>query len=650
MQVVSDVETDAVEYPKRWWLVGGLNLKTGERYQFENLDTDPVAKKAAAEWYRQCTMIVGHNFLQYDAKWLNLFYNQRVVDPAKVIDTIVISRLIDYDMPIPKGGDSPHSLKSWGIRLNCHKGDFHDFTKLTDEMREYWHGDLDTTEKLFWHLRRYMIDPEWKKAIRCEHDLTTEMVRTSIQGFHFNKPLAQELLDEVTADMDVLETAIRSDFPPKLVEDRRIQYRTKADGTEFATVQKARAGADMVKVDGDEMIIYNYQEFNPGSPKQRIEVLHEAGWKPYEKTKTHMKFARAKIGDMWGKQKLTEDLYNAKKENFETYGWAVNEDNLDTLPDDAPDGAKALAEWLTLEGRRSSLAEWIGQVKDDNRIHGSIISIGAWTGRCAHKNPNTANISSVFHGEAKTPVQMVKSRYDHRLRECWDVPQGSWLVGCDADGIQLRVLADYLWRYFDATEYADAIISGKKEDETDIHNVNKRALGLNSATRDDAKTFIYSWLLGAGVGKTASILRITTSQASLVRKNFEESIDGLAPLKRKLIPYIAKQGWFTGYDGRKVVVPSQHKTLAGILQSGESVLMKHCLLRWTQEARNEGINFKLVGFIHDEYQTEVIGPRQDAERLMEIQKAAFLKTGEELGFMIPTPGDARIGHNWKETH
>ena len=135
-----------------------------------------------------------------------------------------------------------------------------------------------------------------------------------------------------------------------------------------------------------------------------------------------------------------------------------------------------------------------------------------------------------------------------------------------------------------------------------------------------------------------------------MRKNFEESIDGLAPLKRKLVPYIAKQGWFTGYDGRKVVVPSEPKTLAGVLQSGESILMKHCMLRWMKDVRAEGIRFKLAGFIHDEYQTEVIGTREEAERVAEIQKAAFLKTGEELGFLIPTPGDARVGRNWRQTH
>jgi DNA polymerase I-like protein with 3'-5' exonuclease and polymerase domains len=309
-----------------------------------------------------------------------------------------------------------------------------------------------------------------------------------------------------------------------------------------------------------------------------------------------------------------------------------------------------LAKWLTLEGRRSSLVEWLGQVGEDGRIHGTINNIGAWTGRCAHKAPNTANIPSAFHGEPKTAVEEVKKNYDSHLRACWTTPSGSWLVGTDADGIQLRVLADYLWRYFDADQYAQAIMQGKKEDETDIHNVNKRALGLNHATRDMAKTFIYAWLLGAGVAKTAQILKVNQRQASQARDNFVKSIDGLAQLKNKLIPAVGEQGYFTGYDGRKVIIPSEHKALAGILQSAESVLMKHTLLRWTSEARKQGINFKLVGFIHDEYQTEVIGTKEEAEALGKLQADCMLEVGQELGFKIPTPGSYDVGKNWLDTH
>ena len=166
---------------------------------------------------------------------------------------------------------------------------------------------------------------------------------------------------------------------------------------------------------------------------------------------------------------MDQAFYSEKKDDVERYGYTVSEDNLATLPDTASRGAKSLAQWLTLEGRRSSLVEWINQVCDDSRIHGTINNIGAWTGRCAHNNPNTANIASPFHGEPKNAVEIIKAKYDHQLRKCWTVPKGSYLVGCDADGIQLRVLADYMWRHFDADMYAKAIMEGKKENETDIH-------------------------------------------------------------------------------------------------------------------------------------------------------------------------------------
>ena len=133
-------------------------------------------------------------------------------------------------------------------------------------------------------------------------------------------------------------------------------------------------------------------------------------------------------------------------------------------------------------------------------------------------------------------------------------------------------------------------------------------------------------------------------------KRFEQSINGLAPLKRRMVPYIADKGYFTGYDGRKVKVPSEHKTLAGILQSGESVLMKHTLLNFHAKARAEGINFKMTAFVHDEMQVEVIGTREEAEHLGQIIATTMTETGEQLGFRIPTPGSYDIGANWYETH
>lgn len=650
--VVSDIETNGLEGSDKLWLCGGKDLTTGEIHKFENCHEDPVAKAAAIKWYESADLIIGHNFIQFDAVMLNKLLKPRLIDPKKVIDTLIVSRLVDYDIDIPKGAKSPHSLQAWGMRMGKHKGDYHDFSQFTDEMVEYWYQDIEVTSALYERFHDTIWNPDWSLSLRTEHNLQIELVRTQYYGFYFDKVKAEFLLNSVQQKMKTLEDQFQIDFPPKMEEVNRIQYRLKKDGTEMATVTKAKERYAMTTLDGDELVCHDWIEFKPGSSRDRIDVLWDAGWTPVDRTKTAIAFSRLKVGDPYGKKVKSMDkaFYNEKKADLDRYGFTVSEANLGTLPEDAPTGAKALAQWLTLEGRRSSLVEWINQVGDDNRIHGRIQHIGAWTGRCAHKDPNTANISSPFHGDAKTAVDEVKKQYDVHLRACWTVPSGSWLVGTDADGIQLRVLADYLWRHFDADQYAQAIMTGKKEDETDIHNLNKNALAVPHGTRDMAKTFIYAWLLGAGVAKTAQILKVNQKEAQDARTRFEMSIDGLYNLKNRLIPYVAEQGYFTGYDGRKVVVPNQHKTLAGILQNGESCLMKHTLLRWHDVARKEGINFKMVGFIHDEYQVEVIGTKEEAERLGQIQAQCMLDVGQELGFKIPTPGSYDIGKNWAETH
>jgi len=210
-----------------------------------------------------------------------------------------------------------------------------------------------------------------------------------------------------------------------------------------------------------------------------------------------------------------------KTKHYNRYGWTVDETNLATLPDSAPPAAKDLVKWMTLDGRRKSLEEWLGCVnREDSKIHGKFWHIGAWTHRMAHSNPNQANIASVYnlgkyhpkkdgsyyvvdghtftdYGEAYhfglgkltkekslSPVDEVKALYDSDLRACW-TSGGDWQVGTDAAGIQLRILAHYM----KSDEYAKAIVSGRKEDETDIHNLNRKALGPICKSRDVAKTF-----------------------------------------------------------------------------------------------------------------------------------------------------------------
>ena len=70
-------------------------------------------------------------------------------------------------------------------------------------------------------------------------------------------------------------------------------------------------------------------------------------------------------------------------------------------------------------------------------------------------------------------------------------------VGADASGLELRMLAHYLAAY-DGGAYAKVLLEG------DIDTANQHAAGLE--TRDNAKTFIYAFLYGAGDEKLGSIV------------------------------------------------------------------------------------------------------------------------------------------------
>jgi len=332
-------------------------------------------------------------------------------------------------------------------------------------------------------------------------------------------------------------------------------------------------------------------------------------------------------------------------EHFKRYGWKCNEDNLKTLPETAPQEARDLAQWLTLEGRRTSLEEWLQAVRrsDDGRIHGKFWPIGAWTHRMSHSKPNLANISSPFVGVPSTAVEEVKYKYDKRMRSLFNT--NHYLIGTDADSIQLRILAHYM----KSDKYVKAIVSGDKTLGTDIHNLNKEFLGTVCKSRDDAKTFIYAWLLGAGLPKMASILRATVAQAKVAESSFLSSLPELARLKSVEVKRDASRGYFIGLDGRKVGCTSEHLMLSGYLQNGESIIMKKANLKWRKEADRLDLRYRQVNFVHDEWQTEC--PTYDeAEEISRIQCDAISEVGDELGLFCPLSGSSVIGRNWAETH
>jgi DNA polymerase I-like protein with 3'-5' exonuclease and polymerase domains len=86
------------------------------------------------------------------------------------------------------------------------------------------------------------------------------------------------------------------------------------------------------------------------------------------------------------------------------------------------------------------------------------------------------------------------SPYGHECRSCWTVPEGKKLVGFDASGLELRMLAHYM----NDKEFTNVLLT------EDIHTRNQLAAGLE--TRPQAKTFIYAFLYGAGDAKIGTIV------------------------------------------------------------------------------------------------------------------------------------------------
>ena len=190
----------------------------------------------------------------------------------------------------------------------------------------------------------------------------------------------------------------------------------------------------------------------------------------------------------------------------------------------------------------------------------------------------------------------------------------------------------------------------QKEDGTDIHNLNRAALVLSHLTRDDAKTFIYAWLLGAGNSKVGRILGCSTPAAKKAVGSFVERTKGLSKLKSGLIKRDAARGYFEGLDGRKVLCPSEYLMLAGYLQNGEAVIMKRANWLWDKWCTEEGLNYKQSNFVHDEWQTEVCGTYEEAQRVGELQCKSLVSVGEELGLFCPMSGETKIGRTWLDTH
>lgn len=653
-------------------------------------------------------LIVFHNGHKYDApaltKLAKLQLNREFHLPREnVVDTLVLTRLIfanvkDTDMGLMRSGKLPgkrfgsHALEAWGYRLGEMKGEYKDdFKKLLEEqgeaytdglewvsfnepMMDYNVQDVVVTKKLLEHCLQvtsyfpnYINQVWWYgagkesfwsesiEAIELEHKAAWLLAKQERNGFPFDTKSIEQLYVDLAARRSELllqltdtfgtwytakggtETFIAPKSGRPLYDYPRVKY-PKQGGIFKKPKNKAqREGREPCELDtrdyvqGAPYTPVEHVVFNPSSRDHIALKLKEAGWIPTEFTDK-------------GAPKVDDEV-------------------LEHVRVDDPEKQKSIdliKEYLMIQKRIGQAAEgdkaWLRYVQEDGKIHGSVNPNGAVTGRATHSFPNLGQVPGV-----RAPYgQQCRAAFgaEHHLDGVTGKP---WVqAGIDASGLELRCLAHFM-HPFDEGAYADVILNG------DIHTVNQIAAGL--PTRDNAKTFIYGFLYGAGDEKMGQIVGAGKERGKELKKQFLENTPAIAALREAIQQSLVssskwvggeqqvkwKRRWIKGLDGRRVHVRSPHAALNTLLQSAGALICKLWIVRVEEMLLEAGLkhgwdgDFAYMAWVHDEIQVACRTP-EIAERVVAISQEAMRWVGEHWNFRCRLDTEGKIGPNWAVCH
>ena len=572
-RLIFDIETNGLAPTKVWCIIT------------KDIDTGVISSYVEGQWptfniaIAQAQEVIGHNIIGYDIpaceKLLGTDFSA-----CKITDTLVMSRLADPQR-------EAHSLGHWGEKLGYPKGDYSDWTHYTHDMLLYCEQDVNVNHEVYKALLKELKDFK-PDSLELEHGVQHIIQQQIRNGWLLDSPKARDLVAELQEKSYELEEIVQKVFLPLPTFYKDIVPKVKKDGStsivglKFLGERWEEVGGPFSRID--------WPVFNLASRQQIGRYLKHFGWKPKAFTET-------------GHPIVSEDILK----------------NVKGIPE-----AELIASYLLVGKRIAQVRSWLEAAHEDTgRVHGYVNTNGAVTGRMTHSKPNLAQVPSS------------SSLYGPECRSCWIVPKGYKLVGIDASGLELRMLAHFM----DDADYTNTILTG------DIHTANQKAAGLD--TRNQAKTFIYAYLYGAGDEKIGSIAGGGRVVGKRLKDSFLKATPALAKLKENVAQSAAK-GYITGLDGRKVFIRSEHAALNSCLQSAGSLIMKQALIILDRYAILWGIDYKFVGNIHDEFQVEV---REDqASKFGALAASCIEAAGIHFKLRCPLAGEFNVGNSWADTH
>ena len=600
--VIFDIETNAI---KDFGTL--LGLRTIHCIAMSGLDDEPeiVPIEEALERLRVADVIVGHNIQNFDIRAIQRLHPDWKPE-GQVRDTLVMARMLwpdvqneDWQNPdFPRQLIGRQSLKSWGVRLGIHKGDFAEsanWEEFTEEMAKYCIQDVKVTQALW---KRIQGENPPENPTVLEHEFADIVSQQERNGFAFDGNAAKALHSSLLSEKALLQKELQGAFSPQITTMKTPSYYEDPVTKERYTRKKDAPTTIRSRLLNGALKVREVP-FNPGSRDQIAKgLINKYGWEPVEFT-----------GE--GRPKIDESVLRVLE--YEE--------------------AKKLLKYLIIVKRLGQISDgrraWL-KVEVDGRIHGRVNPCGAVTSRCTHSHPNMAQ------------VPRVGAMWGKECRSLFIAPEGYSLVGVDASGLELRCLAHYT-HPFDAGRYAKEILHG------DIHVANQEAAGL--PTRDDAKTLIYAICYGAGDAKVGALVGGGSGEGRRLKDKLFGKMPALKILQDGVRYRLKTQDHLTGVDGRKLKIRSPHSAVNTLLQSAGAIAMKEATCRLHRLIKSRGWTSQdvmQVAHVHDEIQLQVRSEIADEVGRLAVQ--SIRDAGESLGFRCPLDGEYSIGKCWAETH
>lgn len=506
-----------------------------------------------------------------------------------------------------------HSLKAWGRRMELLKGEYTGDFSKFDEELVTYARQDVVVGRALFQKVKHVMT--WGHSCGLEHRVAWAIRQQELNGFTFDVPAAEELAAELREEKARLTDELQAVFPPL---ERVVAFTPKVNNTKRGYVK------------GQLFLKKHHEVFNPASRANVAERLQALGWKPQ------------KFGED-GVPAIDEKILGAMKHPL----------------------AKVLQRFFRVEKQLGMLADgrsgWLRLVKPSGRIHGRVNPNGTRVGRMSHSGPNLAQAD----------------KRDIRMRALF-IPKAGWkLVGCDGEGIQLRILAHYLSRY-DGGQLAERLVNGDSSKRTDAHSANLKSLVQSKvfpselwdegfdAGRQGAKVMIYAKLFGssdAGLGHSAVDVcrraglpapRIPFRELGrMANVALARSMSGLDKLEKDAGAKVVANKYLVGLDGRHVPLIHPRLALVSLCQSGEAVVMKTSLDDFYFDAAPangwvHGVDYAQCVNVHDEVQLEA--RPEIAKALGATFAACITRAGVTLGLRCAFAGKSAVGDSWAATH